>query len=54
MNSMAESWFHDGASIESFVSVILAPDMIMFLFPDWSCSVVSQKFIILYETCWEG
>ena len=54
MVSMAESWFHDGSSVEFYVTVILSPDTMMFLFPDWSCSVVSQKYITLYETCWEG
>ncbi len=52
MISMAESWFKDGSSAESFVHVILSPDTIMLLFIDGSSVVESQRSITVYESCW--
>lgn len=52
MNTMAESWFHDGASHEFFVSVILSPDTILLLFLDGSSVIESRKHITIYESCW--
>ena len=52
MNSMAESWFKDGASSESHTILILAPDTILILFLDGSSVLESTKSIIIYESCW--
>ncbi len=52
MITMAESWFHDGASSEFHVRIILAPDMILLLFLDGSSVVESTKSFTIYESCW--
>ena len=54
MNSMAEQWFHNGASDEFFVNIILAPNTIMLLFIDGSSIIESTNAITIYESCWFG
>lgn len=51
-NTMAESFFKNGASDESFITVILSPDTILTLFLDGSSVYESSRFMIIYESCW--
>lgn len=53
MNTMAESFFKNGCSDESHVTVILSPNVILTLFLDGSSVYESNRFLIVYESCWE-
>lgn len=54
MNTMAESFFKYGVSDEYFVTVILSPNDVLYLFPDWSSMHESTRFITVYESCFGG